>query len=378
MVAQCRPLIEVLEEVPDPRRARGKRYPLAAVLALICAATLCGYRSYSAVAQWARVYPPELGRALGLTRSPGPCAATLCTLLRRIDRARLEAVLGAWAEGVVASLPAGPVEEEVIALDGKTLRGSRRQGAPEVHLLSALSHRLGLTLGQRAVGDKTNEITAVVPLLRGLLLEGRVVTVDALLTQRTVAQTIVDGGGDYVMVVKENQPQLRQDIELVFTDPPLGDDPRSAQSTDSGHGRIEWRRLTASQALVGYSDWPGLQQVFRLERRTITKTTGEIRAETVYGVTSLERTRADADRLLWIARYHWHSENRSHWVRDVTFDEDRSQVRCGATPQVMAALRSTAIGLLRLHGAPNLAAAGRRFAAQPRAALALLGITSDF
>lgn len=377
MVSQCRPLIEVLGEVVDPRRARGKRHPLPAVLALVCAAALCGYRSYSAMAEWVRIYPPELGRALGFTRAPGPCAATLCTLLRRIDRARLEAALGAWAEGVIASLPPGPTEDEGIALDGKMLRGSRRQGAPEVHLLSALSHRLGLTLGQQAVGDKTNEITAVVPLLRGLVLDGRVVTVDALLTQRAIAQAILDGGGDYLMVVKENQPQLLRDIRLVFTDPPVGDDQRSVQHTDSGHGRIEWRHLTASQALAGYSDWPGQQQVFQLERRTVTMTTGEIRTDTIYGVTSLDRTHADPDRLLRIARHHWRIENRSHWVRDVTFDEDRSQVRCGATPQVMAALRNTAIGLLRLHREPNIAAACRRLAAQPRLALALLGVT-DF
>lgn len=378
MVSQCRPLIEVLGEVPDPRRARGRRHPLPAVLALVCAAALCGYRSYSAMAEWVRVYPPELGRALGFTRAPGPCAATLCTLLRRIDRARLEAALGAWAEEVVAGLPAGPAEDEGIALDGKTLRGSRRQGAPEAHLLSALSHRLGLTLGQRAVGDKTNEITAVVPLLRGLVLEGRVVTVDALLTQRAVARTILAQGGDYVMIVKDNQPRLREDIALVFADPPVGDEQRSVQRTDRGHGRIEWRRLTASRSLVGYGDWPGMQQVFRLERRTVTATTGEIRAETTYGVTSLDPTRADPDRLLRIARHHWRIENRSHWVRDVTFDEDRSHVRCGATPQVMAALRNTAIGLLRLHHEPNIAAACRRLAAQPRTALALLGVTVDY
>jgi len=378
MVAHCRPLIEVLGEIPDPRHARGKRHPLPAILALVCAAVLCGYRSYSAVAEWARIYPPEVVRALGFTRPQGPCAGTLCTLLQRLDRAALEAKLGAWAEGVLASLPAGVGADEAVALDGKTLRGSRQQGAVGVHLLAALSHRLGLTLGQRAVDDKSNEITAIGPLLRGLLLEGRIFTVDALLTQRAVARTIVDGGGDYVMVVKENQPQLLADIRLVFTDPPVGDDPLRVQTSDSGHGRSECRSLTLSRALADYSDWPGAQQVFQLQRRVVTKKTGAVRTQTVYGLTSLDRPRADAARVLALTRHHWHIENRSHYVRDVFFAEDRSQVRCGATPQVMAAFRNTAIGLLRLCGEGNIAATGRRLAAQPRAALALLGIPTDY
>ena len=378
MVTRCRPLIEVLAEVPDPRDARGVRHPLAAILTLICAAALCGYRSYGAAAQWARVYPPELVRALGFTRPVGPCAGTLCTLLRRLDRAALEAKLGAWAQGVLASLPPVEGQEEAVARDGKTLRGSRQQGALAVHLLSALSTRLGLTLGQGAVDEKSNEITAAIPLLRGLLLEGRVCTLDALLTQREIARAIVDGGGDYVMLAKENQPELLADIALVFAEPPVGDDPLRAQTLDSGHGRIERRTLTLSRARAGYSDWPGLQQVFRLERRVLIKKTGDLHTETVYGLTSLDRARADAARVLTLTRQHWTIENRSHWVRDVTFDEDRSQVRRGATPQVMAAIRNIAIGLLRRLGEDNIAAATRRLAAQPHVALALLGITTDY
>ena len=119
-----------------------------------------------------------------------------------------------------------------------------------------------MTLTQRAVDDKTNEITAVETVLEQLVLEGRIVTMDALLTQRHVAQTIVDKGGDYVMIVKENQPQLRADIALVFTLPPNGDRQDTTQTVDRGHGRIEQRHLTTSEALVGYSAWPGLAQVF--------------------------------------------------------------------------------------------------------------------
>jgi predicted transposase YbfD/YdcC len=374
-VAQCRPLIDVLAEIPDCRHARGKRHPLPAILALVCVAILCGYRSYSAISQWARVYPRELVVALGLTHSTSPCAATLCTILRQLDRDQLEERLATWARSALAALPPDPTEDDAIALDGKTLRGSKHQGALNVHLLSALSHRLGLTLGQQAVGDKTNEISHVIPLLRMLVFEGWIFTMDALLTQRSVAQTIVEGGGDYVMLAKGNQPNLEADIALVFTEPPEDDSQLHAETIDRAHGRIEHRCLTVSTALVGYSDWPGLQQVFRLDRETLLRSTGETRRETVYGLTSLDPARADAHRLLRIIRHHWRIENRLHWVRDVTFDEDRSQVRCGSTPEVMATFRNTAVGLLRLAGETNIAAATRRLAASPWSALALIGLS---
>src|SRR2546423_708223 len=182
------------------------------------------------------------------------------------------------------------------ARESRVRLGSK--GAPGVHLLSALSYHLGLTLAQQAVDDKTNEITQVETVLRQLVLKGRVITMDALLTQRHVAQTIVDAGGDYVMTVKENQPQLRADIELIFTLPPVGDRQETARTVDIGHGRIEQRNITTSEALVGYSTWPGLAQVFELGRHVIIQKTGQERVEVVYGVTSLSSERATPGRVL--------------------------------------------------------------------------------
>ena len=377
MIAHPRPLIEVFAMIPDVRKPRGKRHPLAAIFALACCAMLCGARSYSAIAEWGRNYGTRIAQALGFTPSP-PCAATLHTVFRHVDRDAFEAHLGAWADQVVGSLPPGlEMPATAIALDGKTLRGSKKQGAPGTHLLSALAHQVGVTLAQHAVDDKTNEITAVATLLQPLILEGRSVTMDALLTQRHIAQTIVDKGGDYGMIVKENQPQLRADIELGFTLPPVGDYHATTRTVDLGHGRIEQRKLTTSEALVGYSDWPGLAQVFELGRHVMFPKTGQERVEVVYGVTSLRPEQAPPERLLALVRGQWQIENKSHWGRDVTFDADRSQVRCGNIPQVMAALRNTTIGLLRCAGHSNIAAACRRLAAQPLQALALIGIALE-
>lgn len=374
MIAQPRPLIEIFADIPDFRKSKGKRHPLPAMLSLACCAMLCGSRSYGAIAEWGRNYGTQIANALGFTHNT-PCAATLFTIFRRLDREAFEAKIGAWADSVVAYTPAAPqAPEEAMAVDGKTLRGSKKHGAPGTHLLSVLSHRLGLTLTQQAVDVKTNEITAIETVLEQIVLKGRVLTMDALLTQRQVARTIVDQGGDYVMIVKDNQPTLKEDSELVFTLPPADDRQEFVRTVEVGHGRIETRNLTTSEALVGYSDWPGMAQVFEVGRHVITKKTGKERVEVVYGVTSLSPDRAGPGRLLELVRGHWHIENKSHWVRDVTFDEDRSQVRSGNIPQLMAALRNTAIGLLRGAGHTNIAKACRHMAAQPAKALALVGI----
>jgi hypothetical protein len=202
---EIRPLIEVLSEVPDPRTRRGRRYSLVSILTLVCLATLCGYKSYGAMAQWIEDYGSEWLPRLGFTRGVAPSVGTLHAILTRLDVEKLEQILGQWAQSVLwaasgsadvsAGVSAGVSCAEVIAIDGKNLRSAAKQGAPGAHLLSALAPVLGLTLHQKAVPAKTNEIGAVQEVLAALALEGRIVTVDALLTQREVARTIVEKGG---------------------------------------------------------------------------------------------------------------------------------------------------------------------------------------
>lgn len=180
------------------------------------------------------------------------------------------------------------------------------------------------------------------------------------------------------MIVKGNHPSLAAVLPAFF-EPPLGRPAcqRQAQSREKGHGRIEWRRLTTTTVGVSALAWPGLAQVFRLERRSEIVRRGKVRAEVVYGLTSVAPQRAGPRRLLRWTRGQWAIENRSHWVRDVTFDEDRSTVRCGSIPQVLAAIRNVALGLLRQAGHRNMAAAGRYYAAHPAEALALLGLATE-
>jgi len=279
MISQtARPLIEVLAEIEDARQARGKRHPLGAILALVCVTTLCGYRSYGAMAAWGRNYGAGLMTALGFTRPTPPSAAPLDRALRGLDRAACEAAIGAWAEEVRGTVDGDGVPDDAAAIDGKAPRGSRKQGAAGTPLLAAVSQRLGLPLGQEGVDDKTNEILVPHDLLRGLVVEGRVSTMDALLTQRAVARAIVDGGGDYIMVAKDNQPRLRDDDAAIVASPAhLGPPLDTASTVDLGHGRIERRRVTLRAVLPGDCAWPGVRQVFMVERRTRHKKTGRAR-----------------------------------------------------------------------------------------------------
>lgn len=351
MTQTIRPLVEYLAEVPDPRHPQGIRHPLTPILCLCCVALMSGAKNPKAIANWWK-NRQDLGpflKRLGFTKTYGPSKSTLYRVLSDVPIETLEAQLNRWAEENLADLPLAPDELEAMSVDGKTLRGSRKQGATSTHLLSVFSQRLGLTLKQLGVDDKTNEIGAMPELLIDLIIEGRVFTMDALLTQRSVAQALVEGGGDYVMIAKDNQPTLHANIERLFARPDAVDLIDDYDATvDQGHGRIEVRTLRTSTALQDTLDWPGQQQVFCLDRQTMIVKTGEVRAETVYGVTSLAPHRAGAAQLQGLVRGQWGIENRSHWVRDVTFGEDLSQVRRGCLPQVMAALRNCVIGMLRL------------------------------
>lgn len=207
-------------------------------------------------------------------------------------------------------------------------------------------------------------------LLGSIDLHGVVVTGDALYTQRELCQEIVAGGGEYLFVVKGNQPTLREDIATLFADPPV---PPAVAVQRNRHGdRQEVRKLEASTALDEYSDRPHLAQVCRIERAVTRK--GQTKVEVAYAVTSLWPHEAGPRRLLELNRGHWGIENRLHYVRDVTMGEDGSQVRKASAPEVVAALRNVVIGLLRMAGATNIAAALRRNSAHPEEALALLGI----
>lgn len=209
-------------------------------------------------------------------------------------------------------------------------------------------------------------------LLEQIDLRGRLVTGDALFAQRGLCQQVIDGSGDYLWVVKRNQPTLYENIDLLFREPPPGEPFGMAEQTNKHGDRVEVRRVWTSTVLEGYLDWPGARQVCKVQREVVRK--GKKAVEVRFGITSLGADRADAARLLKEVRGHWAIENRLHYVRDVTMGEDASQVRTGSAPQVMAALRNTVLAILRGAGATNIAAALRQLGWTQGAALRFLGL----
>ena len=233
-------------------------------------------------------------------------------------------------------------------------------------------HGQGLTIAQQKVESKTNEIPALRTLLEPLNIKGKIVTVDALHTQRKTAKYLVEEKeAHYLFTVKKNQPTLHADIALLQ----MEKEKPHYETTDKGHGRVESRKLWVSTKLNNYLDFPYVGQVFCIERKVFDCKKQKQREEIVYGITDLTPEQASPERLLQFNRRHWEIENRSHYVRDVTFDEDRSQVRTRNGPQVMASLRNFAIGTLRIvKNAKNIASALRDMAANPLHTLALIGL----
>ena len=219
---------------------------------------------------------------------------------------------------------------------------------------------------------KSSELAAGRELLAGLALAGKVVTGDALYAQRDLSRDIVAAGGDYLWMLKSNQPNTLAAVALLFQEPPWGETFPEARQENRRGGRQERRWLRTSTALQDYLDWPGAQQVCCLER--IRSRRGKTTVEWAYASASLPPERAGPQRLLKLWRGHWGIENRLHWVRDVTFGEDACRVRSGSAPPAMAALRNLVIGLLRLAGQGNIAAALRHYGWHSAAALHLVGL----
>lgn len=202
-------LWEALSAVPDHRHAAGRRYPLAALLTIALAAMLCGRKTQAAIVRWSKGLSRPDREALGIREHRTPCPSTWCVLFQGLNVTALEEQLAAWVRG-------GRQRLGHIAVDGKRLRGSRTADQRGVHLLAAFSEELKGVVGTVNVPPDTNEATALLTLLKQLPLTGMVITGDAAFTQRPIAQAIVDGGGDYFLVVKDNQEMLKRDIAAAF------------------------------------------------------------------------------------------------------------------------------------------------------------------
>jgi predicted transposase YbfD/YdcC len=364
-VEQCTTYARLVADLPDPRHRRGCRFAWSILLWLIGAALVSGQLTPSAISQWIKEHAEPLGDVVGVRL---PSDATIRRTLQRVDIVALEACFR-------QPLPAHSAESrEARALDGKAVRGTGTHGHP-LHLVSEVCHDSGQVIQQQAVEHKSNEIPLVQLLLRGRDLRGLVFTLDALHTQRRTAQAIVGQGGQYLMVVKANQPELYQALSEWFAQPAwFGEQEEQVTTFSTGHGRHEWRTL-ARRAVVDLPwDWPGVQQVMRRHTVADLVSTGQRREHVCYALTSLSWQQASAADLERLWRGHWHIENKVHYVRDVTWREDASQCWVGNAAHALATLHNGLTNLLRQAGWSNIAAALRHFGADCRRALRFIGV----
>jgi predicted transposase YbfD/YdcC len=378
-------LYHALQALPDPRRKQGKRYSLAVILSLVILAKLAGEQTMSGVTEWVRHRGPLLSQWLGLRRARMPCQTTYRNVLARVDGQYLDALLRAFfvrweAEsrcGMEPSrlhTPEGYADHRHLALDGKTIRATTSQPHP-VHQLSCYEVATGIVFWHRNIEQKENEISALKPLLTSEYVTGRILTLDAMHTQRALCAQVHRLGGDYILLAKDNQPTLREDIADLFADPtPDRRRWQEAQTWDKGHGRLEHRHILCSPDLNDWfgKEWEGIEQVFRLERTTRFLPTRQLRREVVYGLSSLPLRHAPPAQMLALIRAHWAIENRLHWRRDVPLGEDACQTRTGPVPSLLAQLNSTVLSLLDRLGVRNAARQMRYFDAHVDQALALL------
>jgi len=349
------------------------------ILGIAAAAVAAGCRSFTAIGEWAADASQPALRAVGARFDHrrkafvAPDEATVRRVLQAVDADALDAAINAWLHARTdGDAP------EAVAVDGKSLRGTfARNGGVGVHLLAALSHGQGTVLGQRQVPAGTSEIATFGPLLDTVDLDDLVITADALHTTRAHARYLVAHGAHYVFPVKENQSGLHRHLTAL----PWNDIP-ALTTTETGHGRTEHRTIRLAPLATNTHDagypnpgFPHAAHAFRMDRRTTLHRSGQQRLHTALGLTSLTDQRAHPHTIARYLRGHWHIENRLHWIRDVTYNEDHSRVRTGTAAHTMASLRNLAISALRHAGHTNIAQALRHMARDTTRPLQLLGIT---
>jgi predicted transposase YbfD/YdcC len=367
---------EGLSKITDKRKARGKIYRLETILMVIVLAKLSGEDKPTGIAEWGKHHGEELVKLMQLKKSQMPSVNTYRRILAEVaSQAEVERMVGKYnQEGE---------HGEVYGMDGKAVRGMRKKDEEgSEYLLSVYDVKYWKVLAQVEVGRKENEISKAPKVLESVEISQKVITGDAMHTQKALSGQIVRQGGDYIFPVKENQASLYKNIQQLFAPeyPKVGfgkieTDFLTVEKVNKGHGRLEKRTLTTSEMLNSYSTWPGLAQVYRLERQFQWWRSGRCyrtSCEVEFGITSLSRAKTTPERLLGFRREHWGIETGLHYRRDVTFKEDATRMAIGDTGKVMASINNLVIALIHQANFQNAAQARRWFAAHLSEAFALL------
>ncbi len=347
---------EALAALPDARRGQGLRYPLQTVVVTALMAMVCGCDDAEAMQSWGEANAQWLDSMLEMPHGP-PTQDVFLAVFAALEPETFSAVFRAWTELLSLRLQAG---DRHIAIDGKTSRRSfdTASGKRAVHTVSAWMSDAGLVIGQKKTETKSNEITAIPELLSVLDLRGATITIDAMGCQREIAKTILTGGGNYLLAVKDNQPTLHRDLQTTFDEAAdsrqrtVDEQPRPpcevTQDVDKGHGRVESRTVTLCRDLAWLTSaqhWIGLSFVAQVVRQRTVLSTGKTSTETAYYIGS--DAEATASSTAQKIRQHWSIENSLHWVLDLAFREDEARHRAKNTAQNMTTLRHFALNIIK-------------------------------
>jgi predicted transposase YbfD/YdcC len=336
-------------ELEDPRSEVNRRHPLVSVVVIAVIAVLAGANGPTAIARWAALKEEFLMGALDLPNGV-PRKDVFRRVLMALNPAAFQACYTDWLNSLRARAAAATgVDRPILPIDGKTLRRShdRKNGLGALHSVSIWASEFGLSLGQVACAEKSNEITAIPELLRLVDIKGAIITIDAIGTQKAIAADIIAGGGDYVLALKGNQETLHQAV-IDHIDERLEGELEGAEeyvTTEEGHGRVETRtylQMPAPERLPGFELWKGLKTIAIVTSLCLRdgKETIEIR----YYISSLAMGVRELARAV---RGHWGIENGCHWVLDVTYREDESRIREATLRQNMAWLNRLTLSLLK-------------------------------
>jgi predicted transposase YbfD/YdcC len=339
------------QQLEDPRSTINQRHPLVSVVVIALLAVLAGAGGPTAIARWAALKEEFLSEVLNLP-SGVPRKDVFRRVLMALKPAAFQVCFANWLRALRTEATAGTgVEQPILPIDGKTARRShdRNQGLGALHSVSVWASEYGLSLGQVACAEKSNEITAIPELLRLVDITGAIITIDAMGTQKAIAEQIVAGGADYVLALKGNQEMLHQAV-IDHIDEQLEGDLADAQehvTTETGHGREETRsylQLPAPEDLPGFLLWKGLKSIGLTTSCCLRD--GKEAIEVRYYISSLE---VDVKQFARAVRGHWSIENGCHWVLDLTFREDESRLREQQLRENFAWLNRFALSLLKQH-----------------------------
>ena len=337
-------IAEHFEAVEDPRIERSKEHLLIDILTIAILAVICGADGWVGIETYGKSKYTWLQTFLALPNGI-PSHDTFARVFARLDPEQLQSCFLNWVRSV-----SRVTEGEVIAIDGKTVRRSYDKGKDKgaIHMVSAWASQNRLVLGQRKIEDKSNEITAIPELLKVIDIQGCIVTIDAMGTQKEIAKQVIEQDGDYVLALKGNQGNLFEDVQQIFAIAQSQDfkdiDYDFYETLDTGHGRIERRRywsLGQVESLIDAQKWAQFSSITMVE--SLRKCDGKTSRELRYYISSLE---PDAECLAESIRSHWGIENSLHWVLDVAFREDESRIRTGNAPENFTLLRQIALSAL--------------------------------